>query len=212
MLQPLIDSLFVGPVWPATVLLLLVLVYLVIAFTTACDLDFDGLDLDADGWQSVGALSLRWLHLDSVPIILWLALFACIQWPVAYYLWHELDAARHEPTWFMTAVLASRNAVIAMVATRFVLHPFIPYFRMGSAYEPEELIGQSVTIVSQLTTAAYGQARYETGGAPLLLNVRTHGPDLPKGSIVQIVDYQSDKRLYFVALSPVDPSASSSAS
>lgn len=210
MLQSLIDSLFVGPIWPATVLLLFVLVYLAIALTTAWDLD--GWDLDPDGWQGVGALSWRWLHLDTIPIILWLALFATLQWPLAYYLWYYLDCFRYEPTWGVSAILALRNAVIAMVATRFILNPLVPYFTQGLAYEPDHLIGQSATIISQFATGMYGQAKYDTGGAPLLLNVRTDGPDIPKGSIVQIVDYQPAKRLYYVILLSADPSTSSPAS
>src|SRR5690554_1228673 len=112
-LQPLIESLFVGPVWPASVLLLLVLGYLLLSLGTSWDAEGPDLEVDAHVWQSLGVATLRWLHLDSVPIVIWGGLFACINWLLAYILWNAFDAARHEPTLLVSALLATRNAVIA---------------------------------------------------------------------------------------------------
>jgi hypothetical protein len=197
-LQPIIESLFVGPVWPASVLLLLVLGYLLLSLGIALDLDSPDLDFDAHGMQSLGAATLRWLHLDTIPIAIWGGLFACVNWLLAYILWNAFDSARHDPTWLPSLLLATRNGVIAAVITKFATAPLAPYFGDAEVYSEETLIGQSCIVSSGEATATFGQAKFNTGGAPLLLNIRTDGPHLVKGTSVRIIAFDPSKRIYSV--------------
>jgi hypothetical protein len=197
-LQPMLESLFVGPVWPASVLLLLVLGYLLLSLVSSLDLDAPDLDLDAHGWQSLGAATLRWLHLDTIPIVIWGGLFACLNWLLAYILWNAFDSARHEPTLLVSSLLAIRNAVMAVVITKVTTSPLEPYFGKGSVYSEQTLIGQSCVVSSGEATPKFGQAKYDTGGAPLLLNIRTDGPHLRKGTVVRIISFDPCKRIYSV--------------
>lgn len=197
-LQPVIDSLFVGPLWPASVLLLLVIGYLALSLLTAIDFDGPDFDLDAHGWQSLGATTLRWLHLDTIPIIIWAGIFACVNWLLAYILWNSFDSHRYEATLTTSALLAIRNCVIAGVITRYTTTPMLPYLAKGLAYDDESLVGQTAIISSGEATPQFGQAKYSTGGAPLLLNVRTDGPHVIKGTSVRIVAFEPRKRTYTV--------------
>lgn len=199
-LQPLIESLFVGPVWPASVLLLLVLGYLILSLGASWDMDGPDLEVDAHVWQSLGAATLRWLHLDAIPVVIWGGLFACINWLLAYILWNAFDSARHEPTLLVSATLAARNAIIAAVITKFATAPLAPYLGGGTAYGEETLIGRSCVVSSGEATPTFGQAKYDTGGAPLLLNIRTDGPHLAKGTAVRIIAFDPTKRVYSVTL------------
>lgn len=204
--EPIIESLFVGPIWPASVLLLLVLGYLLLSLVGSLDFDGPDLDLDTHGWQSLGAATLRWLHLDTIPIVIWGGLFACVNWLLAYILWNAFDSARHEPTLLVTLLLATRNAVIAAVITKFATAPLEPYLGKGSAYSEETLIGQSCIVSSGEATPVFGQAKFDTGGAPLLLNIRTDGPHLVKGTPVRIVSFDPTKRIYCVTSHTGTPS------
>lgn len=199
-LQPLIESLFVGPVWPASVLLLLVLGYLILSLGASWDMDGPDLEVDAHVWQSLGAATLRWLHLDAIPVVIWGGLFACINWLLAYILWNAFDSARHEPTLLVSATLAARNAIIAAVITKFATAPLAPYLGGGTVYGEETLIGRSCVVSSGEATPTFGQAKYDTGGAPLLLNIRTDGPHLAKGTAVRIIAFDPTKRVYSVTL------------
>lgn len=199
-LQPLIESLFVGPGWPASVLLLLVLGYLIVSLGTSFDMDGPELDVDAHVWQSFGATTLHWLHLDSVPVVIWGGLFACINWLLAYILWNAFDSLRHEPTLWISALLAVRNAVIAAVLTKFATAPLAPYLGGAATYSEETLIGRSCVVSSGEATPTFGQAKYDTGGAPLLLNIRTDGPHVPKGTVVRIIAFDPTKRIFSVTL------------
>jgi hypothetical protein len=204
-LQSVIDSLFVGPIWPASVLLLLVLSYLLLSLGSSFDLDAD-VDLDAHGWQSMGAATLRWLHLDTIPIAIWGGLFACVNWLLAYILWNAYDSARHDPTLLTSALLATRNAVIAAMITKFATAPLAPLLRKSFAYSEETLIGQTCVVSSGEATPTFGQAKFNTGGAPLLLNIRTDGPHLAKGTSVRITGFDPTKRTYSVTSDSGTPS------
>lgn len=197
-LQPVIDSLFVGPLWPASVLLLLVISYLAISLITSIDFDGPDIDLDANAWQSLGATTLRWLHLDTIPIVIWAGIFACVNWLLAYILWNSFDSLRYEPTLTTSALLAARNGVLAGLVTRYATTPMLPYLAKGLAYDDESLVGQTAIISSGEATPQFGQAKYDTGGAPLLLNIRTDGPHVIKGTKVRIVAFEPSKRTYTV--------------
>ena len=58
-------------------------------------------------------------------------------------------------------------------------------------------------------TATFGQAKYSTGGAPLLLNIRTDGVHLAKGDVAIIVAYDTERRIYTVTSASTSPAATS---
>jgi hypothetical protein len=53
-------------------------------------------------------------------------------------------------------------------------------------------------ITTSEATAEFGQARYDTDGAPLLINVRSTGAPVARGVQAQIVDYSPEQHLYYV--------------
>lgn len=200
-LQAAIDSLFIGPMWPASVLVLIIVGYLVLALLGA--VDFDGPDWTpaGDGWQSLGATSLRWFHLGAIPIVFWLGCFSILQWLIAYGLWHFFEASRYTPTLTESLLLAGRNAVLAALATKLVTGPLVPHLSEAPTFNEETIIGEPCVICSSEATPTFGQAKYKTGGAPLLLNIRTDGAHLVKGDAATIVAYDTERRLYTVTAS-----------
>jgi len=109
------------------------------------------------------------------------------------------------PHWLVTLLLIVRNLVIALPLTKFVTQPMRGWFQTGS-FESKSLIGQEAEISSYDASPDNGQVKFKTEGAPLLLNVRTDGPHLAKGTRVWITHYDSVKRLYIV--SPTTAAAS----
>lgn len=203
MVEAVVDSLFVGPVWPASVLVLLVVGYLILSLLGAMELGGTDLTADADGWESLGAGTLRWFHLGQIPIVLWLGCFAVFQWLIAYGLWHYFESARYVPTLGESAFLIGRNAILAAMATKIATGPLVPYLAQSHTFSEETIIGESCVISSGEATPSFGQAKYDTGGAPLLLNIRTDGPTLLKGTVATIVAYDTERRLYTVTQEPI---------
>ncbi len=197
-IQSALNALFVGPLWPASVLLLLVACYLTLSLVGAASFDGPDLDVDSHGWQGIGASSLRWFHLGEIPLVIWLGLFAIFQWLIAFSLWTFFESARYEPTLKVSSLLAIRNAVIASIVTRIATSPLVPYFRPAESFGEETLLGETCVVCSGEATETFGQAKVSTGGAPLLLNVRTDGSHLVKGDHARIVALDRERRIYTI--------------
>jgi len=199
-LQAAIDSLFVGPLWPASVLVLIVVGYLVVSLIGMVDFEGPNLDLsiESDGWQSLGAGTLRWFHLGPIPIVLWLGCFAIFNWLIAFGLWTYFESDDYLPTLTESAILSARNAVLAAFVTKLVTGPLVPYLGDSPSFNEETIIGERCIVSSGEATATFGQAKYSTGGAPLLLNIRTDGAHLVKGDLAIIVAYDTERRIYTV--------------
>jgi hypothetical protein len=69
----------------------------------------------------------------------------------------------------------------------------------STTFESKSIIGKEAEISSYDASPDNGQVKFKTDGAPLLLNVRTDGPHLAKGTRVWITHYDSVKRLYIVS-------------
>ncbi|MEO1614599.1 MAG: hypothetical protein AAFV88_02040 [Planctomycetota bacterium] len=242
-------QMFVGPVWPASILVCLMVMYTVVALIGLIDLnldapdidldadvgididtpdlDLDGLDLDgpdldlggdvdagnvdlSGGDAAIGqagsfefltglmTTTVRWTNFGRMPLILWVGVFAMIYWSVSYGLWHVYDSHRYSSDLFPSVLLGVRNLVMAIVATKIATQPFVDKFQPPPAYDKKRLLGATCEISSITASETFGQAKFRTNAAPLLLNVRTTGNEIPKGTEVRIIDFKPAQRLYIV--------------
>ena len=53
-------------------------------------------------------------------------------------------------------------------------------------------------VTSTSASAQFGQALYQTEASPLILNIRAETEDIPRDSVVQIIDYNPDTTTYIV--------------
>lgn len=205
-----LEMLFVGPMWPASVLLTLLVIYCLMAVIGLADLDLDAPDMDAsealggtsgmdvgDTVGGMGAASLRWLNLQNVPLVVWVGVFAILWWIISWVLWTGYDRQRYAPALLTSALLAARNLVIAVGLTKLATAPLAKRFET-SRYRPSTLMGQICQVSSGQATPEFGQARFRTDAAPLLLNIRTDGSHLSKGDMARIVSFDPQRRVYTV--------------
>lgn len=246
-LNELLERMFVGPVWPASLLISLMVIYSLIAMLGLVDLDMNapdadmsvdadfGMDadlaidgdmsLDADGFtpdleagtvdmggpdidlaqpgtlefiSGIMATTVRWTNFGRVPMVIWMGIFSFMFWLASYVIWHVFDANRYEATLLPSALLSIRNFVIAVVATKYLTLPLADKFNPPPNYDSRRLMGQTCTISSHHASSAFGQAKFATDTAPLLLNIRTKGPELLKGTKVRIIDFDPSNRIYTV--------------
>ena len=197
-----VAPLLAPPVLPATILMALLVFWTALSAIGAVGMDVIELPTDSDfdmpeSTGSLGGLTISWLNLRDVPIMLWLGIFAILWWIASLLLWTWFDQP-HTAGWLATSLLIGRNVVIATGLTKAVTEPMTGWFKPGEKYAQETLIGQTCTVSTWVATAESGQAKYKTDAAPLLLNIRTDGEELPKGTLVRIVDYDSQRRIYLV--------------
>lgn len=211
-LTEFVNTSFTGPVWPSSVLILLLLAYSVLVFSGFADPEMKPVDFGGDGQTSfagnagsVGGATIRWMNLDRVPLIVWVVVFGFAWWVLSLVFWSEFDSRRYEPTFLVSCLLAVRNAVIAAGATKFLTWPMISWFEVSAPYNPEQLVGECCEIDTGEATPDFGRAKFKTDGAPLLLNVRTTGETLVKGQSAKIVDFDPELRIYTVQSTEYQP-------
>ncbi|TWU43915.1 hypothetical protein Q31b_14470 [Novipirellula aureliae] len=218
-----VNNMFVGPIWPASILVCLLIAYTALAMIGLLDFGFDvpevdldpgldpGLDLDSvvewDFWHGIGAVSARWTNFGRVPVIVWGGIFATIFWSVSFLLWHGFDSNRYEPAVGASVLLSIRNVVIAVAGTKLATGPLVGTFAKGPAYDENHLMGATCEVTTTEATPEFGQAKFRAEAAPLLLNIRTDGPTIPKGTEVWIIGFDKRKRIYKVSLQPSEQSS-----
>ncbi|MEM6471284.1 MAG: hypothetical protein AAF802_17110 [Planctomycetota bacterium] len=238
--EDIASQMFVGPVWPASILVCLMVMYTVVALIGLIDLDFStpDLDLDADvsieidppdldvggpdlgvdpanvdlsgGEAAIGqagsfafltglmTTTVRWTNFGRMPLILWVGIFAMLYWTFSYGLWHTFDSSHYSPAIIPSVLLGIRNFVMAVVATKIATQPFVDKFQPQPGYNKDRLLGATCEISSIAASPTFGQAKFRTNAAPLLLNVRTTEKEIPKGTEVRIIDFKPSERLYIV--------------
>lgn len=142
--------------------------------------------------------ALRWLNLGGVPLMIWAAVLAVAWWFVSGVLWIAMDRAIFEPNLLWSSLLAVKNLILAALLTKLVTAP-LKRSLTPSRITSRSLIGRECVISSTEATPDFGLVKFKTGGAPLLLNVRTDGPRLPRGTPVWIVHYDPQRRVYLVS-------------
>ena len=188
---------------PATVLLGLVIAYWLLVMLGSLDLDFLDFDIDLDGQPdsplSVGFLGMRLLNLGRVPVMVWMSVFAVTLWVLSMLCWFVFDREGYEASLWLDAQYLLRNVTLSVVLTKLITQPMIFLFDSPEEYGPDQLIGRECEVSTVEANMDFGQARFSTDGAPLLLNVRTTAGTLAKGDRAEIVDYDPDSGIYLIS-------------
>lgn len=199
-----IDLLFAAPTLPGTVLLGVCIAYWLLLIAGAVHLDLLHIDLDVDadadaapdvGHGSWGMVAFKFLNINEVPFMIWLSLFAISYVTVA------TSAIAMQPVaddfGAIAAVIACSTAV-ALLATKVLTQPLRGKFDTVEPNVAETLIGRTCVITTIEVSERFGQARVESNGAPLLLNVRGVAGSLSKNDVALIAGYDRDRDVFHV--------------
>ncbi|MBI2477236.1 MAG: hypothetical protein HYV60_00865 [Planctomycetia bacterium] len=203
-MNELIETAFSPTVIPATILLLVVALYWLVAVVGGLgldlldlDLDFDG-DFDADSTfdtiMSAGAVTLRFLNIGQLPINIWLSVFAITFWTISM-LWRS---PQETAAVLAIVTIVVRNGAVALLPTKLLTQPLRGKFEPIEPDTAEDLIDSVGEVTTAEVTPRGGQARFTSAAAPLLLNVRSAQSVLAKGEQVRIVDYDPTAHIYIV--------------
>lgn len=203
-----LQSVIAGPVLPATILLCILLLWSILTISIGVGFDLDSHAhgfIDSLGhvtWDGIGSITMfpmRWLNMRDIPLILWLAVFSLVWWTVSIVLFIYVDTSLlGVPGWLISSMLVVRNLAIALPLTKLCTQPMRGWMSTSN-FESKSLVGKEAEISSYEATSEHGQVKYKTDAAPLLLNVRTDGPHLEKGTRVWITHYDPKRRVYIVS-------------
>lgn len=201
----IIDNLFSTAVLPGTILLGVCLAYWVLLIAGAVDLDLLDFDIDADmdadtGGSSWGMTAFKFLNFNDVPLMIWLTIFA-----ISYVAGGLMFVSTREVTgeWGEIAAGIAGTTAIALVATKLLTQPLRGKFDSVEPNVAETLVGRRCVITTSEVSDRFGQARVESDGAPLLLNVRGPSDLLAKNDVAVITSYDSARNIFYVEPVPV---------
>lgn len=202
------EALVAHPVLPATILLVCLILWGLTTIVVGLDIDlnshvggwFDSLEhLVWEGLASFAVVPMRWLNMRDVPIIIWLSIWSLMWWTVSIGLWMSFDRNFWpNPSWWLSSLLIVRNLAITLPFTKLGTQPMRGLINTAPL-QSKSLIGSEAEISSYEATPESGQAKFKTDASPLLLNVRTDGPHLTKGTRVWITHYDAGRRIYYVS-------------
>lgn len=161
-------------------------------------LDGHGHHVPGDVLGGLTAATMRAVHLDRVPLMVWLTLFALFYWVLSFVLWFEYDVKHYQATLWTSLLLTIRNGVIAVVLTRLCTAPLHRLLVPPTHHHPTTLVGGTAVVETSTVDATFGRARYATNAAPLLIDIRTSGEPIAKGSRVRIIRYDAEQNAYHV--------------
>ncbi|MEM8945105.1 MAG: hypothetical protein AAGD11_07975 [Planctomycetota bacterium] len=203
-----LEQCFTMPVLPATVLMLLIMAYSCLVLLGALDfelfdIDFDvDADADLDAISSAGFVTLKFLNLADVPIMVWISIYGIVWWALSVFLWFGWDQSSADPS---AGLLVIRNVAAAVIVTKFLTEPLAKVFAKPPNLRPQDLIGQECEVTTHTATEEFGQARFQTEAAPLILDVRTTDRELSKGENALIVDYDPDAKIHYIEATTAPP-------
>jgi hypothetical protein len=152
-----------------------------------------------DAMGAMVMVPMKWLNLKQLPLVLWAGIFTISWWSVSILIWVAIDTALvGEPGPFAISIMILRNLLLGLLATKAITQPMRSWFDTKELTSVS-LVGLEAEISSFDATPENGQAKFKTDGAPLLLNVRTDGPHVPKGTRVWLTHYDPKKRIYIVS-------------
>jgi hypothetical protein len=204
---------FSGACLPASILLLVMIFYWLVAILVGLDIDL-GLDVDLDvdadvdadvdvdtdvgSSVGIGFVVLRFFNIGRVPIMVWLGVFGLSYWLVSLLFDRLLDNPEYREQLFYAVQYGVRNFFVGAIATKFFTHPLRDKFEPKEPNRAEKLIGRECKITTSEVTESFGQAEVAAEAAPLRLNVRSQETPLVKGDRAVIVGFDTEKNVYFV--------------
>jgi hypothetical protein len=192
---------------PATLLLILVLLYwftvmLGVLDLSSLDVDVDmpDMDMEADmgGSSPVGFDAfLEYFNIRYVPISIMISLFGLSFWVVSM-----IGNMYLNPAYIGIIGLAIfvGNVVVSAHVAKVLSIPFIPLFKSirQEVSAKRNLVGSRVVVTSSKVDADFGQADIVDDGPPITLSVRTEGEEILKGTEAVILHHQPEKDLYII--------------
>lgn len=170
------------------------------AFDIDLDLDADGdVDVQTGGHGFGGASLIKFFNVGEVPLMILLSVFIGILWFTGVVLHPYIGGWGILFQFLMLIPMGVGALLLTKVLTQPLRHVFAK-LREEERAAPRTFLGERCTIVSATADHKHGQAEFETGGAPLRLNIRTadEGETLKRGDEAVIVADRDEKGMYTV--------------
>lgn len=187
---------------PATLLLLLVLIYwLTVIFgvmdLSSLDVDLPETEVEAGADGGVFQAFLEYFNIRYVPVSIMISLYALSFWVISMVANEYVNPIK---SGLIGLVIFLVNIPVSAHVAKWAGAPLVPLFR-GMRKEvsgKRKMIGCRVVVTSSKADADFGQAEISGDGPPITLSVRTEGEVIPKGVEAVILSYQEEANVYTI--------------
>lgn len=192
----------------STILLVFIFMYWLTVIVGVIDLDALDIDLDVDmdgaepGVDADGGVSVEWLNsvlmffnIGQVPFMVFLTFLVVPLWVISvmgnYYLGNT--------SFILGLILLIPNLVVSLFIAKFFTTPLVKVFSALDKESKEKVEGKICTLLTSASSLKVGQARIETTGSPILLNVMTYeGISMDSGENGMVIERDPQKNIYFI--------------
>lgn len=154
-------------------------------------------DAHADSGPGLLTQVMRFVHMGDVPVMIVVSILALCAWifsMIANHYWTGHSLPR-------VLIILVPVLLLSALLTRYLTLPLAGFFRaLNREYEEHQpLVGRTCVITTSEATADFGQARIETKGAPVIVNVRvSEGGPLRKHDAALLVREDRQKGIFYV--------------
>jgi len=189
-----------------TLLLVFIFMYWLTVIVGVIDLDALDIDLDVEGGEPAvdadGHVSVEWLNsvllffnLGQVPFMVFLTFLVVPLWVISvmgnYYLGNT--------SFILGLLLLIPNLLISLFIAKLLTTPLVKVFSALDKESKEKMEGKICTLLTSASNQKIGQARIDTPGSPILLNVMTYeGISMDSGEDGMVIERDPQKNIYFI--------------
>ena len=186
-----------------TALLAFVLVYWLVVILGAIDVDFFDVDIDLETDADVdGEISVSWLNhalaffnLGQIPLMLFLTFWIIPVWSITVlgndYLGNK--------SFLLSLLLLVPIGIASLFIAKFATIPFVRVYQALDQEDNTTPVGKICQVISSANNSKVGQAKIQTDGAPLLLNIKTYdGFSLDPNDTAIVIEYSAQQKVYLV--------------
>lgn len=189
-----------------TILLVFIFMYWLTVIVGVIDLDTLDIDLDMEGGEPAvdadGHVSVEWLNsvlmffnIGQVPFMVFLTFLVVPLWVISvmgnYYLGNT--------SFLLGLILLIPNLLVSLFIAKFLTTPLVKVFLALDKESNEQVEGKICTLLTSASDQKVGQARIDTSGSPILLNVMTYqGTSMNSGEDGMVIERDPHKNIYFI--------------
>ena len=137
---------------------------------------------------------IKFLNIGEIPIMIYGTIFFIFLWVLSMLVYYTNISPRS--LWGFLIFI--QNIIITFFITKGLTEPFKNFFAAMEDSGSIEIVGKRCITKSLLKTDNIGQAEITINGYPIVINVKSLGGTIIKGSQVVVVSKVKDKELYIV--------------
>lgn len=201
-MTPFYQNIFSFPTAVFTIFLGVCTLFWLVAVLGFIDIDFFDVDsnLETGEISGIGGILFKF-GLNGVPLTIVISLLAFFGWICSYITVALINPI--VPTRLLEILVGVPIFVavsyVSVLITSVALRPLRRFFKKLETTSVKHIIGGVALVRSSVVNASFGEARFEDGGAGMLLRVRSRGDmEYKQGDRVVLLEYDALSGIYYV--------------